>query len=88
MGEGQLGDGHGVHARAVRDVDASGGRGGGVDGVCAGAGAHDELQAAPGLDVRGVHLRAAHDERVGLVLGEGGGEGGSGWRGSVGFQCA
>ena len=49
--ERELGDGNRVLARAVRHVDAALGRGRDVDGVVAGAGAHDERQR-PGLEHR------------------------------------
>ena len=44
--ERQLGDGHGVAARAVRDVDAARGGGRDVDRVVAGAGANHQRQRA------------------------------------------
>ena len=61
--EGELGDGDGVLAGAVRDPDAALAGGLDVDRVRAGAGAHDELQVAR-LEHRPRHLRRAHDEDV------------------------
>ena len=59
----ELGDGDGVLAGAVRDVDSERGRGGDVDGVDAGAGAHDERELA-GLEHRRGDLGRTDDQHA------------------------
>ncbi|HZB46533.1 MAG TPA: NAD(P)-dependent oxidoreductase, partial [Pyrinomonadaceae bacterium] len=66
----QLGDGDGVLAGAVRDVDAAARGRRHVNRVVARARAHDELQG-PRVHHRLCHLRPAHDERFGLVGADG-----------------
>ena len=60
--EDELGDGRGVLARAVRDVDAALARGLHVDGRRLGAGAHDEVELARALDGLARDLLRADDE--------------------------
>ena len=66
----QLGDGDRVLARAVRHVDAAPRRAGHVDGVDAGAGAHDQRQRAR-VEHRLGDLRRAHDQHRRAGFGDG-----------------
>ncbi len=69
----QLGDSDRVLARAVRHVDAAGGRAGHVDRVVARSCADDEGEVAPVHHVRD-HPRRPHDEDLGPRAAQGFGE--------------
>ena len=78
VGEGDLGRGDGVGARAVRHEDAPGRGRRQVDGVHPGPRADDELQRGAGGQGVGGDLGGPHDEDLGGQLGDGGGEGRTG----------
>ena len=68
--EGELGDRDRILAGAVRDVDAALRRGGDVDRVVAGAGAHHERERSA-FEHRPGHRRTAHHEDVSRRLAHG-----------------